>query len=84
MKTKNPYGNHGGWAVDGVEYPTLKAAAQALGEPEATLRSWFRRLDTRRATSAELSRMRRNAGSSEWQRLSDSSNTGAGRGELRP
>jgi len=84
MKTKSAYRDFGGWAVDGIEYPTLREAAQAIGEPESTLQSWCRRIGSRRVTSADLARMRRNAGTSEWQRLSGTRNTGVCRSEQRP
>lgn len=69
----------GGWAVDGIEYPSLRAASEAIGMPEATIRSRCKQIGRRRVTSSELDQYGRSSGNDEWRALSMTGNTGSGR-----
>ena len=69
----------GGWAVDGIAYPSARDAAQAIGVGQTTLQQCCRKIGRRQVTSQEIAMTYRNSGNDAWRRLSDSSNTGAGR-----
>jgi hypothetical protein len=75
----------GGWEIDGVEYPNARAAAEAIGVSKDKLCGRCNRLGRRRVTSTEIAMASRTSGNDEWRRMSDTRNTGAGRGsEVRP
>jgi len=79
VRSSNNNRKCGGWAVDGIEYQSLRAASAAIGLPEATIRSRCKQIGRRRVSSAELDQYGRNSGNAEWRALSMTGNTGSGR-----